>query len=117
MKGKVLFLETAEDIPAHWIVQYLLIGLGERGWFDQLSGIMVGRPKAWEFSQQNTPEQKAEYQAEQRKTVISTIREYNKTIPIVQNVDFGHTDPQIVLPIGRAAVLSPLKNIISLDYS
>lgn len=117
MEGKILFLETAEDIPPHWIVHYLLVGLGERGWFDQLSGIMVGSPKTWEFSQQNTPEQKAEYRAKQRETIISAVREYNKTMPIVQNVDFGHTDPQIVLPIGRVAVLSPTKNTISLDYS
>lgn len=117
MTGKILFLESAENIPPHWVVRYLLVGLGERGWFDRLSGVMIGRPKAWDFSQQNTAEQKANYRKEQRETVISVVREYNKTIPIVQNVDFGHTDPQIVLPIGRKAILSPEKNVISLDYS
>jgi muramoyltetrapeptide carboxypeptidase LdcA involved in peptidoglycan recycling len=117
MIGKILFLESAENIPPHWVVRYLLVGLGERGWFDRLSGVMIGRPKAWDFAQQNTTEQKAEYKSDQRDTITSIIREYNGTIPIVQNVDFGHTDPQIILPIGRKAILSPAKNTISLDYS
>lgn len=117
MAGKILFLESAENIPPHWIVHYLLVGFGERGWFDQLAGVMVGRPKAWDFTQQNTVEQKANYRKDQREIVISVIREYNETIPIVQNVDFGHTDPQIILPIGRKATLSPGRGMISLDYS
>ena len=78
---------------------------------------MIGRPKAWEFDKQNTTEQKAQYRKDQRETVISAIREYNSTIPIVQNVDFGHTDPQIVLPFGRKAVVSPANNTIKLNYS
>lgn len=116
MAGRILFLESAENIPPHWVVRYLLVGLGERGWFDKLSGIMVGRPKAWDFSQQNTAEQKAEYRSSQRDTVVSVVREYNKTISIVQNVDFGHTDPQIVLPIGRIVNLSPTDNTITFNY-
>lgn len=117
MAGRILFLESSESIPQHWIVEYLLVGLGERGWLSQLAGVMVGRPKAWDFTQQNTAEEKTEYRAIQRETILSVVREYNKTIPIVQNVDFGHTDPQIILPIGRMATLSPVENRISLDYS
>lgn len=116
MAGKILFLESAENIPPHWIVRYLLVGLGERGWFDHLNGIMIGRPKAWDFGQQNTTEQKAQYRVNQREIVVSVVREYNKTIPIVQNVDFGHTDPQIVLPIGRTAFLSVVDDKITLQY-
>lgn len=117
MKGKVLFLETAENIPPQWAVRYLLVGLGERGWFDQLGGVMIGRPKAWDFTQQKSAEEKAEYKKAQRETVISVIREYNKQIPVVQNVDFGHTDPQVVLPIGRSAKLLPMSGEIILDFS
>jgi len=28
------------------------------------------------------------------------VRQYNQDIPVVQNVDFGHTAPQICLPAG-----------------
>lgn len=117
MSGKILFLESSESIPQSWTVRYLLMGLGERGWFDQVAGVMVGRPKAWDFSQEKTAAEKAAYKKEQRETVVATIREYNKNLTIVQNVDFGHTDPQIVLPIGRRATLSPVEDRISLDYS
>ena len=45
IEGAILILETAEDIPEHWIVEYLLTGFGERGWFDKFQAILVGRPK------------------------------------------------------------------------
>ena len=117
MKGKILFLESSENIPPHWVVRYLLVGLGERGWFDELAGVLFGRPKAWNFDRQKTVEERAEYRKMQRETVISVVREYNADIPIVQNVDFGHTDPQIVLPIGRLAMLSPTDGTVTFNYS
>ena len=101
LEGTILFIETAEDIPDHWIVDYLLTGFGERGWYDKFQAVLVGRPKAWEFDKQNNTQAKAEYRKVQRETVLKTVREYNKTIPVVQNVDFGHTDPQIILPNGN----------------
>lgn len=117
MAGKILFLESSENIPPHWVIRYLLVGLGERGWFDRLTGVMIGRPKAWNPERHNSAEKKAEYRQRQREAVVSTIREYNKQISIVQNVDFGHTDPQIILPIGRKVVLCPTIGTITLDYS
>ncbi len=100
LDGVVLFIETAEDIPESWIPAYLLRGFGERGWFDKINAVIVGRPKAWEFDKQNTAEQKAEYRKEQRDEIVTSIRQYNSTIPIIQNLDFGHSDPQILLPSG-----------------
>ena len=111
--GAILVLETAEDIPEHWIIEYLLTGFGERGWFDKFQAVLVGRPKAWEFDKQNNAEQKVEYRKEQRKTVVDVVRQYNKDIPIVQNVDFGHTEPQVALPLGRKVrVLSAEKKVV-----
>lgn len=100
LNGAVLYLETAEDIPEHWIVEYLLIGMGERGWLKNFSGILIGRPKAWEFDKQNSAEEKQAYKKAQRETVLKTVREYNADIPVIQNLDFGHTDPQSPLPSG-----------------
>jgi muramoyltetrapeptide carboxypeptidase LdcA involved in peptidoglycan recycling len=117
MKGRILFLESSENIPPQWAVRYLLVGFGERGWFDELAGVLIGRPKAWNFDQQKTAEERAEYREMQRETIISVVREYNTEIPIVQNVDFGHTDPQIILPIGRSAIVSPVKGTVTFDYS
>lgn len=117
MSEAVLFLESAENIPPHWLIRYLMIGLGERGWLSQISGLMIGRPKAWDFSAQNDALWRKKYRETQRQTIIQAVRQYNADLTIVQNVDFGHTDPQIVLPIGRTATLDPAKNQITLEYS
>ena len=116
LEGTILFIETAEDLPEAWIVEYLLTGFGERGWLDVFQAVLVGRPKAWEFDKPNNAEQKAAYKKQQRDTVVRTIREYNTTIPIVQNLDFGHTAPQIVMPYGRAAKVDASSQKITLTY-
>lgn len=116
LEGTILCIETAEDIPEHWVIEYLLMGFGERGWLNEFQAILVGRPKAWEFDKQNTTEEKAAYRKEQQETVVKTVRQYNKQIPIVQNVDFGHTDPQVVLPFGRKARVLGGQKKIFLNY-
>jgi muramoyltetrapeptide carboxypeptidase LdcA involved in peptidoglycan recycling len=116
LEGTILFIETAEDIPDHWIVDYLLTGFGERGWFDKFQAVLVGRPKAWEFDKQNDTDTKAEYRKLQREMVLKTVREYSKHIPVVQNVDFGHTDPQVVLPMGNNVRVLSSSSKIFLSY-
>ena len=96
----VLMLESSEEIPPANYVRRVLRALGERGILRQVKGILVGRPKAWEFDKQNTLEEKEAYRATQRKTVLKTVRAYNPDIPVVQNLDFGHTDPQVPMPYG-----------------
>ncbi|MCA9332739.1 LD-carboxypeptidase [Candidatus Saccharibacteria bacterium] len=116
LEGTILFLETAEDIPEHWLVEYLVTGFGERGWFDKFKGVLVGRPKAWEFDKPNSTDAKLKYRAEQRETILKVVREYNKDIPVVQNIDCGHTDPQILLPMGRKVSIDTSKQKIILNY-
>jgi len=96
----VLFLESSEEIPPSSYVRRVVRAFGERGVFSKIKAVLIGRPKAWDFSKQNTDEQKVEYKKEQRETILNTVREYNKLIPVIQNMDFGHTAPQICLPSG-----------------
>ena len=116
LEDTILFIETAEDIPEHWIIEYLLTGFGERGWFDKFQAVLVGRPKAWEFNKQNDTDAKAEYSRQQRETILSVVREYNQDIPVVQNIDFGHSDPQLVIPSGRIARLDNKSKKLSFTY-
>lgn len=99
----ILFLETSEEIPDARYVRRVLRALGERGILERVKGVFVGRPKAWHFGREQTSEQKKLHRAEQREVFVKVIRDYNKTIPIIQNMDFGHTDPQICLPYGGEA--------------
>jgi muramoyltetrapeptide carboxypeptidase LdcA involved in peptidoglycan recycling len=76
----------------------------------------VGRPKAWDFAQPLAPAQKAAYCQQQRAAVVRAVRAYNPHIPIVQNLDFGHTDPQLVLPSGQVARVVSSEQRIFLTY-
>ena len=84
----ILMLETSEEIPSASYVRRIYRALGERGILAKVKGLMVGRPKAWDFDNQKTAEQKAEYKKEHREMTIDIVREYNKTMPIIQNMDF-----------------------------
>lgn len=116
IENKILVIETAEDIPEQWIIEYLLTGFGERGWLNKFQAILVGRPKAWEFDKQNSKDEKESYREQQQKTVLRVVREYNKDIPIIQNVDFGHTDPQVIVPLGNKARVNSASKRIFLSY-
>lgn len=96
----VLMTETSEEIPTANYVYRVYRALGERGILERVKAILVGRPKAWEFDKQSTKEQKDAYRKQQREAILDTVRKYNKTIPVVQNLDFGHSDPQIPMPYG-----------------
>ena len=96
----VLIMETSEEIPSHDYVYRVYRALGERGILSRVKGVLVGRPKAWEFHMPQNEEQKREYRQSQQETILKVVREYNRTVPVVQNMDFGHTDPQIPMPYG-----------------
>lgn len=110
----VLFTESSEEIPPADYVFRVYRALGERGILGRVKGVLVGRPKAWEFDKPNTTAQKKEYREKQREAILRAVRHYNKTIPVVQNLDFGHTNPQIALPYGgRVRMSSKEKKIFA----
>lgn len=100
-KSIVLITETSEEMPESEYVFRVFRGLGERGILERVKAVLVGRPKAWEFNKPYTTEQKFEYRKNQRETILRAFRQYNKTAPLVQNLDFGHSDPQIAFPYGK----------------
>ena len=96
----IFFTETSEEIPSAEYVRRVFRALGERGILGRVRGILVGRPKAWMFDKQKSADEKRAYREEQRAVILETVRRYNATAPIIQNMDIGHTDPQIPLPYG-----------------
>jgi muramoyltetrapeptide carboxypeptidase LdcA involved in peptidoglycan recycling len=99
-ENSVLMLETSEEIPSADYVFRVFRALGERGILERVQGVLIGRVKAWEFDKPNSVEQKAEYRKQQQETVLRAVRQYNTEIPLVQNMNFGHTDPHIPMPYG-----------------
>lgn len=115
-KNIVLITETSEEIPSEDYVRRVYRALGERGILERVKAVLVGRPKAWEFDKQWNSEQKIEYKQKQREVILKTIRQYNKTIPVIQNMDFGHTDPQIPFPYGKKVRIDSGNKKIFADF-
>lgn len=112
----VLIAETSEEIPESEYVFRVFRALGERGTLERVKAVLVGRPKAWEWNKQNDKDQKEEYRKKQRETILKAIRMYNVSIPVVQNLDFGHTDPQIPLPYGMPLRLDSTTKQIFVEF-
>ena len=92
---KILFLETSEDKPTPEQVKWMLRNYGMQGVFNKISGLLFGRPRDY------SPEEKSRLDNYIIKIVNTEFG--NKKLPIITNMDFGHTDPQWILPLGIKA--------------
>jgi muramoyltetrapeptide carboxypeptidase LdcA involved in peptidoglycan recycling len=93
--GRILFLETSEDKPAPESVGYWLRNYGVQGVFDRVSAVLIGRARQYSDAEKQ----------ELDEVIIRVIgREFGRPdLPVVTNLDFGHTDPQWILPLGVLA--------------
>jgi muramoyltetrapeptide carboxypeptidase LdcA involved in peptidoglycan recycling len=109
----VLAVESSGLLPDPYYVKSVLRCLGERRLLDSVSAILVGRPKTKKDG--NSSERAdAEYRRKQRMAVRTACGEYTDGMPIVFDLDFGHTDPHVPLPIGGQVRLDPVERSITL---
>jgi muramoyltetrapeptide carboxypeptidase LdcA involved in peptidoglycan recycling len=89
--GSLLFLETSEEAPSPAAVDGYLTDLEQLGVFDAASGLLIGRPYG--------------YEEEALDSLFRVVvdRTGHAGIPVLANVDLGHTDPMLTLPIGTHA--------------
>lgn len=92
----ILFVETSEEAPPPHLVKYILRSYASMGILKQLSGILFGRPGG------NIPVEKFKEYDDVIFQVV-TEEEGLSGLPIITNMDFGHTDPVFVLPYGVQA--------------
>ncbi len=113
----VLCIETSEEMPSPIAVSRMIRNLGERGFLERFSGMIVGRPKSW-FIGGEKPDAltRAEFRKAQREAILRVFRQYNSSAPIVFGLDFGHTLPKITLPIGNRCVIDVNAREISVEY-
>ncbi len=100
-KDKILFIETCEEKPTPEFFEKELLVLKNRGVFDVISGIIVGKPQDEAYYD--------EYKAIYKKVID------NENLPIVYNVNFGHSTPRCVLPYGANAHVDMVRKIIYID--
>ncbi|MFH8569792.1 S66 peptidase family protein [Streptomyces sp. NPDC017993] len=114
--GGVLFLETSEELPRADDVYYVLRSMGERGLLGRFGALLMARPKAWSLSQRHSAEAKASYVREQRAAVLRALTAYAPEMVAVFDVDFGHTDPQLVIPCGGTIRVDGQARRITVTY-
>ncbi|MCJ7624264.1 MAG: hypothetical protein MUO76_12240, partial [Anaerolineaceae bacterium] len=90
-EGALMFVETSEEAPPPARVDSILMDYENMGVFDKISGLMVGRPMRY------TEEQRQDL----HRVLLERTRKYS--FPILADMDFGHTAPQLTLPIGCKA--------------
>jgi len=93
--NKILFLETSEDKPTPEHVKWILRNYGMQGIFKKISALLIGRPRDY------SEKEKKELNENILKVVKTEFK--NENLPIITNMDFGHTDPQWILPLGIRA--------------
>jgi muramoyltetrapeptide carboxypeptidase LdcA involved in peptidoglycan recycling len=91
LEGAVLFLETSEEGPSPEHVDSYLTDFENMGVFEAITGLVVGRPAA--YTQANT---ELLWEVVERRTSAAGI-------PVLANIDCGHTDPMLTLPLGETA--------------
>jgi muramoyltetrapeptide carboxypeptidase LdcA involved in peptidoglycan recycling len=114
--GHVLMIETSEDMPPAIEVFWMLRNMGLRGLLADTPAVLVGRPKAWDIGRRTTPEQKQRYVDDQRAAVLRALDTYAPDATVVFNVDFGHTDPQLIMPYGGLVRIDGPARQISVRY-
>lgn len=97
-QNAILFLETSEEAPSPEYVLRTLRTFAAMGVLERLSGILLGRPGG-----EIDPSKFAEYNDALREVV--SVEQGLNDVPIITNMDFGHTDPMFVLPYGVEAVI------------
>jgi muramoyltetrapeptide carboxypeptidase LdcA involved in peptidoglycan recycling len=114
--GAIWFSETSEELPPADYVYRVLMGMGERGLLQRFAAIVWARPKAWSFEHPHGPAAKAAYAGAQRDAVLAAVAEYHPDVPLVFGADFGHTDPQQVIPSGGTVTVDGKARRIWVTY-
>lgn len=89
----VLFIETSEDKPSPIYFEYWLRNYGSQGILEKINGVIFGKPYENKYYE--------EYKNVIKKVIIDELN--LKDLPIMYNMNFGHTAPMMVIPYGALA--------------
>lgn len=97
-KGRILLLETSEEKPSPDKYRNALEHLKQTGIFEAVSGLLVGKPMDETYAQ------------EYRLLLTQVID--RPDLPIVFNLNVGHSLPRCIIPFGINAVVDADKQLI-----
>ena len=94
-ENSILFFETSEDQPNPTLLRYWLRNYGIQGLLQKANGIIFAKP------------QEEKYYEEYKEEILKVMREFDlENLPILYNMNFGHTEPKFILPIGALAEIN-----------
>ena len=114
--GCVLLLETSEDMPSADEVFFMLRNFGERGLLEQFPAVVMAKAKAWHDHAPLSAPERETFRAAQEEAVLRALETYNPEAVFVYGPDFGHTDPQYVLPYGGQMTVDGPNRRLSVTY-
>ncbi|EEL47906.1 Peptidase U61 LD-carboxypeptidase A [Bacillus cereus Rock3-44] len=90
--NSILFFETSEDKPDPSYIRYWLRNYAAQGILQNINGIIFGKPKD------------EKYYEEYKQEIVTVMKECGlEDLPILYNLNFGHTEPKFILPYGAMA--------------
>ena len=91
-QDSILFFETSEEKPAPDLIKYWLRNYAAQGILHVAKGMVFGKPLD------------ETYYDEYKKIIKGVMKEYGlEDLPILYNLNFGHTEPKFILPYGAMA--------------
>ncbi|MEH7332282.1 S66 peptidase family protein [Neobacillus drentensis] len=91
----ILFFETSEEKPEPHLMKYWLRNYAVQGILHKANGIIFGKP------------QDGKYYDEYKEVIHKVMKEFNlEDLPILYNLNFGHTEPKFILPYGARAEIN-----------
>lgn len=104
-QNAVLYLETSEEVPVPTRIEEWLRNYGSQGVLNSISALLFARPCGY------TPEMKEEVQ----QNILKVLKEVGREdLPVVANMDIGHTTPLMTLPNGCKVAVDAEKKTIEL---
>ena len=101
-RGKILLLESSEELMPPEKYERALIHLKEAGVFEAVTGVLIGKPMN-------------EVHFEEYKTILQKVIA-NPDLPVVVNVNIGHATPRCIIPFGVPATVDANRQEISFHY-
>ncbi|PIC80607.1 LD-carboxypeptidase [Sporosarcina sp. P18a] len=102
----ILFFETSEEKPAPSLIRYWLRNYAAQGILQKAKGIIFGKP------------QDEKYYEEYKVEILKVMKEYQlDQLPILYNLNFGHTEPKCILPYGALAKIDCVRRTFSIVES
>lgn len=100
-RGRIILLESSEEKPTPEIYRRSLEFIKDRGVFDVVSGVLIGKPMD------------RTYEKEYKELLAEVID--NPNLPIVCNLNIGHAQPRCIIPFGVEAHVDVNNQVIRFE--